>query len=77
MELRIITTEKEAINTKVSSVKCPGVLGELEILPGHAGLVSILTAGAIHYSGPSSGKHNLKSGLVSVKDDMVTILVGE
>jgi F-type H+-transporting ATPase subunit epsilon len=76
MDLRIITAEKEELNTMVSGVRCPGFLGEFEILPGHTQFVSILKAGDLHYFGPSAGKYSLKSGLLSVRDNKITILVG-
>lgn len=76
MILRILTSEKEIVNKKVDRVTLPGVVGEMEILPGHAKLVSILKDGDIGFSAqPGNEKMSIRSGLVEVADNTVIALI--
>lgn len=76
MNLRIITKEREILGTEVDHVILPGTAGEMDILAGHAQLMSLLQGGDIKYF--SAGKEsliNIKSGCVEVANDKILALV--
>ncbi|OGQ48309.1 MAG: hypothetical protein A3I09_00280 [Deltaproteobacteria bacterium RIFCSPLOWO2_02_FULL_47_10] len=76
MNLRIITSEREELNTESESILLPGELGQMEILPGHAKMVSLLSGGEIFYlQNGEKGKFTVSGGLVEVADDKVCALV--
>ncbi|PIR18156.1 MAG: hypothetical protein COV46_01120 [Deltaproteobacteria bacterium CG11_big_fil_rev_8_21_14_0_20_49_13] len=76
MILKILTSEKEIVNKKVDRVTLPGVVGEMEILPGHAKLVSILKEGDVWFAAhPDNEKVPIRSGLVEVADNTVIALI--
>jgi F-type H+-transporting ATPase subunit epsilon len=76
MKLEVLTPEKEALSSDVSSVYLQGSEGRLGILNGHTTLIAKLSFGMLEYEG-SGGKNNLLcgDGLVEVQDDRVTVLV--
>ncbi|MFC1753697.1 ATP synthase F1 subunit epsilon [Thermoproteota archaeon] len=47
IDLKIVTPEGEALNTKVIFIKLPGVNGELGILPNHSALFTELEPGEL------------------------------
>jgi F-type H+-transporting ATPase subunit epsilon len=47
MNLTILTPEKEIFRGEVTSVKVPGTMGEFQVLPNHAPIVSSLETGAV------------------------------
>jgi len=47
MNLTILTPEKEIFQGKITSVKVPGTMGEFQVLPNHAPIVSSLEAGTV------------------------------
>ncbi len=49
MQLRIITPEREVVSATTNRVVLPGVLGQMEILPGHARLAALLGRGEASY----------------------------
>ena len=49
LQLEIVTPEKKIFSDAVENVYLPGADGELGILPEHAGLVTALKAGELHY----------------------------
>lgn len=54
-KLTVVTPEKRVVtNQEVSEVTVPGFRGELNILPGHAPLMTILTTGALTWKFASS-----------------------
>jgi len=76
LEVRIITPERVVFSQKVDSVLVPGSLGEMEILPGHVAIFSIIKPGEIRVKDDdqvyifASG-----AGFVEVNNDCVKILV--
>jgi len=60
LTLRVITPDAIVIDTPASYVRIPGADGSLGILPRHAGMVSALDTGLLHY------KHDGKERLVFV-----------
>lgn len=49
IKLKVISQEKELLNTEVDSVSLPGSEGELTILPNHIPLMSKLDIGVLIY----------------------------
>lgn len=50
IELQVVTPERVAVSATVVSVSLPGASGRLGILPGHAPLISELSAGVLSYN---------------------------
>lgn len=76
MNLRIITPEREELNTEVESILLPGELGQMEILPGHAKMASLLSGGEIFYfQNGEKGKFTISGGLAEITDNKVCVLV--
>ncbi len=78
LELTLVTPRKKIVtDLPVKNVKVPGFRGELDILEGHAALVTTLSTGVLEYKefGTEKVGHAAISwGYVEVIDDKVTIL---
>ncbi len=77
MNLVILTPEKEVFNGIVTSVKVPGVMGQFEILNGHAPIVSSLTEGEIRIIDSAGNKqvYSISRGFIEVLNNEVALLV--
>jgi len=76
MQLKVITSDREILNTPVERVVLPGEGGMMEILPQHARLVSLLQSGEIQFSDQTkSGNIKISSGLVEIANDNICALV--
>ena len=76
MQLRLLTPQEEVLATQVKSVTVPGAEGELEALPGHTYLLSLITSGELRFVGESgSGSYDVGAGHVEIQDDTVTVAV--
>ncbi|MDK2821282.1 MAG: F-type H+-transporting ATPase subunit epsilon [Clostridia bacterium] len=62
LSLEIITPERLLLKAEVSSVKAPGSIGYLGVLPGHAPLITPLKAGVVTYKDGGSEKKVAVSG---------------
>lgn len=72
----IVSAEKEIFTGQVERVFVTGILGELEIAPGHAPLLTTLVPGPVRIK-VSQGKDELifvTGGMLEVQPNMVTIL---
>ncbi len=47
LQLEVVTPERRVLSEPVNSVTVPGRSGELQILPGHAALISELKTGVL------------------------------
>jgi F-type H+-transporting ATPase subunit epsilon len=78
LKLNLVTPQKKLVTDfEVDEVFVPAYRGELNILPGHAALVTTLSTGILRYrpKGASSLKHAAISwGYCEVYNDEVTIL---
>lgn len=63
------------MNAVVGRVTLPGVLGQMEILPGHTRLVALLKEGEVSYFEGGAKKVDIEGGLAEVADDNVTLLI--
>ena len=74
--VKIITPEKVVFYHEADSILLPGTLGEMEVLPGHVAIFSTIEPGSVI---ARDGKRTLNvacgTGLLEVKDNMVSLLV--
>jgi len=76
MKLEIVTPQGLLFSDDVKMVTVPGKEGEFGVLPHHASLVALLTAGVIEYEKPD-GKKSLIAinwGHIKIEESGVTIL---
>ncbi len=72
MQVNIVTPQRKMVEgAQASAIKLPGAKGEMEILEGHADLVSTLTTGEVAFAGR---KFAVSYGFVEVRDGAVTLL---
>lgn len=75
LQLEVVTPERRVLSEPVSSVTVPGRNGEMQILPGHAALISELKTGVLTYSQDGSSQQlHVSGGFVEVSDDRVSVL---
>ncbi len=77
LKLRIISSSQELFSGSVGAVFLPGTLGEFEILPHHAPIVSTLAEGDIRVrseAGKESRIH-IASGFMHCENDSVVVCV--
>lgn len=78
MHLRVITPQREVLKTEIDHVILPSVWGEIDILPGHAQLVSLLEEGVVaFFRNGTTQKIKIGNGSVEVANDNVCVLVSE
>ena len=75
LKLEVVTPERRLLSESVNSVTVPGRNGEMQILPGHAALISELKTGVLAYNqeGTTHQLH-VSGGFVEVNDDRVSVL---
>ena len=75
LQLEVVTPERRVLSESVNSVTVPGRNGEMQILPGHAALISELQTGVLTYNqdGTNSQLH-VSGGFLEVNDDRVSVL---
>ena len=75
LRLEIVTPERLAYADDVDAVTCPGIEGELGILPHHAPLLSELGLGELRIrKGAHSESFAIAGGFVQVRPDKVVVL---
>ena len=75
LQLDVVTPERRVLSESVNSVTVPGRNGEMQILPGHAALISELQTGVLAYnqSGTTRQLH-VSGGFIEVNNDKVSVL---
>ena len=76
IDLKVISPEDELFHGIVEAVFLPGTLGEFEVLPHHAPIVSSLERGAVRYR--MDGKMHsiaIASGFVNFASDRMMVCV--
>ncbi len=75
-QLQVATPERLFVDEQVTEAELPGKEGYLGVLPGHAPLLSALSAGVLSYSSGSGGRQALvvDGGFVEVFDNQVRVL---
>jgi F-type H+-transporting ATPase subunit epsilon len=75
LQLEVVTPERRVLSEPVNSVTVPGRNGEMQILPGHAALISELKTGVLAYSEDGTAfQLHVSGGFVEVSDDRVSVL---
>lgn len=75
LKLEIVTPEKRVLDEKVDTVTLPGLNGEMQIIAGHAALISQLKSGILSYSqGTASSRLMVSGGFVEINNDNVSVL---
>lgn len=76
LEVRIITPENVVFSRKAESVSLPGMVGDMEILPGHVSIFSTIKPGQVTVkSGTAQAIFAVGTGFLEVNADIVKILV--
>src|SRR6266568_9168472 len=75
LQLDVVTPERRVLSEAVNAVTVPGRGGEMQILPGHAALISELQTGVLSYNedGTTFQLH-VSGGFVEVNGDRVSVL---
>ncbi len=75
LQLEVVTPERRVLSESVNSVTVPGRGGEMQILPGHAALISELQTGVLTYNQDGTNfQLHVSGGFVEVTDDRVSVL---
>jgi F-type H+-transporting ATPase subunit epsilon len=76
LQVRLVTPERELVDTAAASVELPGRTGYLEVLYGAAPLLTELGTGlvTIHGGGGSADRYYVAWGFAEVLPNRVTIL---
>lgn len=76
LRVRLVTPDRILVDQAVEAVEVPGKKGYLEVLRGHAPLLSEVGAGEVRLHGGEGGdqRYSVARGFVEVLPDRVTIL---
>jgi F-type H+-transporting ATPase subunit epsilon len=75
IQLEIVTPDKLLVRESADEVQIPGKAGYLDVLPGHAPLITELMIGEISYKHDGATEHlSVAWGFAEVLPDKVTIL---
>ena len=75
LQLEVVTPERRVLAAAVSSVTVPGRNGDMQILPGHAALISELQTGVLAYNqGGTAQQLHVSGGFIEVNNDKVSVL---
>jgi F-type H+-transporting ATPase subunit epsilon len=76
LQVRLVTPDRVLLDVQADAVELPAATGYLEVLPGHAPLLSELGAGQVHIHGGEAGDQTyfVAWGFVEVLPDRVTLL---
>jgi F-type H+-transporting ATPase subunit epsilon len=82
LRVRLVTPERVLFEHTATAVELPAISGYMEVLYGHAPLLSGLGAGDVTLHGVSDGgdsatRYNVSWGFVEVLPDRVTILAND
>ena len=76
MQFKIITPMRTALEAEVSSIRLPASQGEMEVLPGHAAIITSVANGELTYSCPGQAPQCLfvGGGFLQVENDNVLLV---
>ena len=73
--LEIVTPERQVFSEEVDSVVCPGIEGELGVLPHHAPLLTTLGVGELRIRrGGAEEYFAIAGGFLQVRPDKVVVM---
>jgi F-type H+-transporting ATPase subunit epsilon len=71
----VTPTRKLVDGAKVSELRLPSVKGELQVLPGHTELLTLLGTGILAFhQGGKERKFSVSLGFAEIRDDRVLVL---
>ena len=73
LTIQILSPEGVVFEGRAKSVFLPGVVSAFEVLPGHAPIISALQAGAVRVVGETEQRFAIRSGVVKVLADRITV----
>ena len=76
LKVKIIHPDKLLFEGEAEYVVAPGVTGALGIMPGHTPMFAELVKGELHIAGMHEETLTIEAGILKVRNDTVTILVG-
>ena len=76
MQFKIITPMRTALEAEVSSIRLPATQGEMEVLPGHAAIITSVANGELTYTCPGQTPQCLfvGGGFLQVENDNVLLV---
>jgi len=79
IQVRLVTPDRTLVDQSAAAVELPTVSGYIEVLPGHAPLLSELGSGEVRLHGGQAGdqKYHVSWGFVEVLPERVTILADQ
>jgi F-type H+-transporting ATPase subunit epsilon len=79
IQVRLVTPDRTLVDQSAAAVELPAVSGYIEVLPGHAPLLSELGSGEVRLHGGEAGdqKYHVSWGFVEVLPERVTILADQ
>ena len=75
LTIQILTPEGALFDGNAQAVFLPGVVSAFEVLLDHAPIISALQAGEIRVVGTEEQRFPIRSGVVKVKDNVITACV--
>ena len=76
LKVKVIHPDKVLYRGMAELVLAPGKKGTLGILPGHTPMFAELIKGDLYIQGNSEELFNIESGILKIKNDELTVLVG-
>jgi len=76
LKVKIVNPEAMVFEGEADMVFAPGLHGTLGIMPSHTPLYAELIPGDIELTGPDAKTFPMESGIIKVRNDEVTILIG-
>jgi len=73
LTIRILTPEGTLFEGTAQAVFLPGQVSPFEVLPGHAPIISALSAGDIRVVAEQEQRFPVRGGVVKVKDNEITV----
>jgi F-type H+-transporting ATPase subunit epsilon len=76
IKVKIIDPNRVVFEGEAEYVLAPGRKGTLGIMPGHTPMFAELVAGDLYISKPSEQVMQIDSGILKIRGDEATILIG-
>jgi F-type H+-transporting ATPase subunit epsilon len=76
IRVEVVTPARAVLDIKAKDVVLPGVMGELDIMPGHLALLTALGVGRMIVRGGPEGTRTfvIDGGVAEIADDTLTVL---
>jgi len=77
MEVRILEINESLYTDKAKSVSVPGLTGDMQLLPGHESIVTVLKSGSIVVVDMQGKKHTfeIEHGYLEATPEQITIIL--